>query len=374
MIPRSILGLAFALAAAVGGPAPLSRDPGESIRQFGLDPFPGAVAAPELSTRLEPLRNIRWIAAGVFLADAPLAPILARLRSEQSRLETSGGAGSPASARLREWLEKNPDQMTRYREFEGRERASAGPAQWEISTIPASEIPLGLGGGEPYRAPRFAARRVQIAFGTILLPDAVVRVQLLSPHPSADGKDLASGTLIALIREANDSPAVSPAVAETVDGPETPGLASRLGGWLVMDQPVGGMVALSVPGLERRTVRPAGQTQGVVHTSFRPRQRWPHRLHREPRGGGAPRAEGHPRGRDGRRGRVLPSGRGVLRIRGGKLSRSFAPRSARRFRGKSFRDSRRIGRRSRFGSARSRSGTSGRRPDARWTSSRWTGA
>lgn len=266
MLPRSALGVVFSVAAAVGVPVLESRASRDSIREFGLDPFPGAVPAPELAARLDSLRTVKWLAAGVFLADTSLASVLAHLREEKSRREREGAGPAIPYARLREWLEKNPAEMARYREFERSQTPATGAAEWEVSTISASEIPLSLGGGEPYRAPRFASRRVEIAFGRILFPDAVVRVQLLSPHPSADGRELLPGTLIALIREGSESAFASPAGPETVDGPETPGLASRLGGWLVMDQPVGGMVALAVPGLERRTVRAVGPSAGVVHS------------------------------------------------------------------------------------------------------------
>ena len=245
---------------------PVASDGRAPIREIGLEPFPGAVPAPGLASRLDSLRTVRWTASAVFLADAPMARVLAHLREEQARREKPPGASALPTGRLREWLESNPDELVRYREFERRERPASGTGEWEVSTIPAAEIPLSLGGGEPYRAPRFAARRVEMAFGRILFPDAVVRVQLLSPHPSADGREIASGTLIALIRESTEPAPASPTGPETVDGPETPGLASRIGGWLVMDQPVGGMVALAVPGRERRTVRGAGESAGVVHS------------------------------------------------------------------------------------------------------------
>ena len=262
MFPASVIGFLLLLA-AVGAPGTSPKD--AAVDDLGLIPFPGAVPQPELSGRLDSLRTIRWTAAGVFAADAPLETVLSHLRDEQRKREKRDGPALPGG-RLREWLEKNPEELARYREFERRERPASGPAPWEISTIPASEIPLSIGGGDAYRAPRFSSRRVTMAFGSIAFPDAVVRVQLLSPRPTADGRDLAAGTLIALIREGTEPTAASAPALETVDGPETPGLASRVSGWLVMDQPVGGIVALAVPGRERRIVRGAGQSVGVVHT------------------------------------------------------------------------------------------------------------
>ena len=261
MLTASVLGFLFLAGVGAPGTPPM----GTAVEDIGLVPFPGALPQPELSGRLDSLRTVRWTAAGVFVADAPLERVLSHLRDEQKKHEKRDGPALPGG-RLRQWLERNPEELARYREFEQRERPVSAPVPWEISTIPASEIPLSIGGGDGYRAPRFSSRRVTMAFGSILFPDAVVRVQLLSPRPTADGRDLAPGTLIALIREGTDSTAASAPAPETVDGPETPGLASRLAGWLVTDRPVGGIVAFAVPGREQRIVRGAGQSVGVVHS------------------------------------------------------------------------------------------------------------
>lgn len=89
MLPRSALGVVFSVAAAVGVPVPAPTGSQDSIREFGLDPFPGAVPAPELAARLDSLRTVRWITARVFLVEAPLAPVLAHLRDEQSKRENA---------------------------------------------------------------------------------------------------------------------------------------------------------------------------------------------------------------------------------------------------------------------------------------------
>jgi hypothetical protein len=56
------------------------------------------------------------------------------------------------------------------------------------------------------------------------------------------------------------------AALPTVQGPEATDLVERIGkGRLVMDQPRGGIVAISLPGLEESTVRRPGEGHGTVH-------------------------------------------------------------------------------------------------------------
>lgn len=51
----------------------------------------------------------------------------------------------------------------------------------------------------------------------------------------------------------------------TVDGPETKGLASSLTGYIIMDQPLGGILALDLATREAITVRPARRGAGLIH-------------------------------------------------------------------------------------------------------------
>jgi hypothetical protein len=242
---------------------PQSAGEGSTSAAAGFVLPSGAIESPELTAKLESLRTVRWIAAVVYDVEAPLSAVVAHLRGEQNKQEAAGAG--PLRGRLKDWLEKNPEEMRKYREFQRAQGPDPGTGDWETRTIPASEIPLLLGGGESYRQARFSGRRVEMAFGRILLPDSIVRVQLVSPHPSPDGRALVSGTSLVLIREGREPTGSAPAAPETVDGPESRGLASRLTGWLVMDQPVGGMVAVGVPGLDRRTVRDPAGPEGVVH-------------------------------------------------------------------------------------------------------------
>ena len=230
---------------------------------LGVSLYPGSTPAPEIEKQLEGLRNIRWLAMGVFRTEAPLRRVIEHFRGEQAK-----PSGSPeTSRRLKEWLDKNPDELAKYRDLQ-RSQAGSAPADWQVSPLSLSEVPASLGGGEKYRASRFVGRKAETAYGRILLPESAVSVQLLSPHPSAEAQGLSAGTLIALIRESSDAGAAASGAPapETVKGPETVGLASRLSGFVVMDRPVGGMDALAVPGGRRLVVRPPGSTVGVVHS------------------------------------------------------------------------------------------------------------
>lgn len=230
---------------------------------LGVTIYPGSTPAPEIEKQLEGLRNIRWLAMGVFRTEAPLWRVIEHFRGEQAK-----PSGSPeTSRRLTEWLAKNPEELAKYRELQ-RTQSAAWPVDWQVSPLPVFEIPASLGGGETYRSTRFAGRKADTSYGRIVLPESVVSVQLLSPHPSAEGEGLSAGTLIALIRESSDTvgAASGTPAPDTVKGPETVGLASRLSGFVVMDRPVGGMDALAVPGGRRLVVRPPGSAVGVVHS------------------------------------------------------------------------------------------------------------
>jgi WD40-like Beta Propeller Repeat len=52
----------------------------------------------------------------------------------------------------------------------------------------------------------------------------------------------------------------------TLDGPEAEDQVSRVSGYIVMDRPVGGMVALSLPDRKEVVLRPEGTGQGTVHS------------------------------------------------------------------------------------------------------------
>jgi hypothetical protein len=236
--------------------------------ELGVPLFPGSEPRARATQRLEMLRNVRWKAAAAFHAEARLSEVLEHFRRQKERLEGEAGTGLEPKGRLKEWLEKEPGELARYREFR---RAQAGGAvslmEWQVLSQKASEIPLSLGGGDGMRAKRLEGAQVEVAFGRIALADSTVSVQLISPHPSEEGRELEPGTLIALIRESRESAApFAPPGDETVDGPEDSGLASRLSGYVLMDQPVGGMRALSLPRHEEWMVRAAGGGPGVVHS------------------------------------------------------------------------------------------------------------
>jgi hypothetical protein len=250
----SLVGLLAATLAPEVSPDGSPGSPGAGV------PLPaGAVEARELTRRLDSLRTVRWIGASVVRVDLPISTVREHFRAEARRRR-----GPAVGARLREWLERNPDELAKYREFERSRVSDVESGEWELTRIPASDIPFHLGGGETYRKGRFAAQTVEIGFGAISLDDSLVRVQLLSPHPSDDGNELLTTTLIAWIRETRQLP--SSAAPDTVDGPETAGIGAAIRGWLVMDQPVGGMVAVTLPGLHRKTLRDVGQSTGVVHS------------------------------------------------------------------------------------------------------------
>lgn len=251
--------LVCVLAAALATEVSSGDSPGSPAAGVPLPA--GAVEARELTRRLDSLRTVRWIGASALRVDRPISAVRDHFRAEAVRRR---GPQSAVGARLQEWLERNPDELVKYQEFERAQVSGIESGEWEIRRIPASEIPVHLGGGETYRKGRFAAQTVEIAFGAISLEDSLVRVQLLSPHPSDDGKELLTTTLIAWIREARQPP--SSGALETVDGPETAGLGAAIRGWLVMDQPVGGMVALTLPGLHRKILRDVGRSTGVVHS------------------------------------------------------------------------------------------------------------
>ena len=257
-----LIGVSVLFVAAISPARPDAVTP----LDLGVAAYPGSRVAPALTSRLDRLCNVRWRAAPAMRVDAPLREVLEYFRAEQSRIETRAGTGMEPTGRLKEWLQVHPEEVTRYMEFV---QAQSGGAsrEWQILRQNASEIPMSLGGGEVFRGKAFAGTDVELAFGRIVLMDSIATIQLVSPHPSEDGRRLEPGTLVAIIREMRDTPQpVAAAIDDTVPGPEQRDLALKLSGYVLMDQPVGGMVAVSLPRLEKTLVRAPGSGVGVVHS------------------------------------------------------------------------------------------------------------
>lgn len=141
--------------------------------------LPGSIAFPEAAIRLETLRNVRWLAAGAFRTEAPLARVVDHFRGQAAAVSST-----PRSARLEEWLEKNPGERAAYREFERAQASSAAP-EWQSSAQTVADIPASLGGGSGI-PPELARRPIEIAFGRVVGPGTVTSIQLvsLSSHPT----------------------------------------------------------------------------------------------------------------------------------------------------------------------------------------------
>lgn len=255
-------GVAVLLVAAIS-PA---RPGADTAPDLGVVAYPGSRVAPALTSRLDRLRNVRWRAATAMRVNAPLEEVLEHFRTEQSRIETAAGTGAGPTGRLQEWLQVHPEEAARYRDYVQAQSGGA-PREWQILRQKASEIPMSLGGGEVFREKAFAEMDVELAFGRIALIDSIATIQLVSPYPSEDGRRLEPGTLVAIIRETRDTPQpVAAATDDTVPGPEQGDLAVKLSGYVLMDQPIGGMVAVSLPRLEKTLVRAPGSGVGVVHS------------------------------------------------------------------------------------------------------------
>lgn len=76
---------------------------------------------------------------------------------------------------------------------------------------------------------------------------------------------LESALVAALFSVGSSAMAECQAVPETVPGPELAAAAHGLRGWVIMDQPVGGIAALNVATGEEVVVRPPGGGIGTVH-------------------------------------------------------------------------------------------------------------
>jgi TonB family protein len=72
---------------------------------------------------------------------------------------------------------------------------------WKIDRGPVRYVQSIFGIGSELRGPA-SAENAETIFGVIVLGDSIVRVHLISPHPSStDNNKLTSGTMIILIRE-----------------------------------------------------------------------------------------------------------------------------------------------------------------------------
>ncbi len=78
-------------------------------------------------------------------------------------------------------------------------------------------------------------------------------------------------TLIGLLIMVGSAPGQTP--LPTIDGPESPDLAGAVRGYIVVDRPVGGIVAYELPECRAHVVRPCGAGHAPVHSISGPDRR-----------------------------------------------------------------------------------------------------
>ena len=146
-----------------------------SNNEIGIAQYPQAKYLPEATQRLRDARASTWILASVFHSDDSIKDVAEYFKEQAQKADGTAGANPLVKSLLRD--------------------------NWKIDKGPVRYVQSIFGIGSELRGPASTANAETI-FGVIVLGDSIVRVHLISPHPSStDNNKLTSGTMIILIRE-----------------------------------------------------------------------------------------------------------------------------------------------------------------------------
>lgn len=146
-----------------------------SNNEIGIAQYPQAKYLPEATQRLRDVRASTWILASVFHSDDSIKDVAEYFKEQAQKADGTVGANPLVKSLLRD--------------------------NWKIDKGPIRYVQSIFGIGSQLRDPA-SAENAETIFGVIVLGDSIVRVHLISPHPSStDNNKLTSGTMIILIRE-----------------------------------------------------------------------------------------------------------------------------------------------------------------------------
>ena len=135
--------------------------------------YPQASYLPEATQRLLELRTSTWLVARVFHTEDSIKVVAEYFKYHAQEANVPLEADGYFKSLLRD--------------------------NWKIENRPLRLASILFGAGSELRT---SNEKAETSAGVIVLDDSVVRVHLLSPHPSSpDNNKLAAGTMIVLIRE-----------------------------------------------------------------------------------------------------------------------------------------------------------------------------
>jgi TonB family protein len=142
--------------------------------EFGLALYPNATYLPEATERLRTAKAPSWLLASVYHSDDSIRDIAKYFQQQSKTLNKA-----PTHPIVKSLLRSN----------------------WEMWKGPVFGTSTVFGVGDELLK-RGSNEKAETSFGIILHDDSLVRVHLMSPHPSStDNNKLVPGTMITLIKE-----------------------------------------------------------------------------------------------------------------------------------------------------------------------------
>jgi len=152
---------------------PLHQAP--SSNEIGIAQYPRVSYLPEATQRLWDAKASTWLLARVYHTDDSIKDVTKYFKEQAQKANKTAEVNALLKSLLRDNWKK-----------------SKGLMRYALTVF---------GVGSELRTPA-SAEKAETSFGVIVLGDPIVRVHLISPHPSSsDNNKLASGTMIMLIKE-----------------------------------------------------------------------------------------------------------------------------------------------------------------------------
>lgn len=149
--------------------------------EIGIAQYPHVSYLPEATERLLNVKASTWLLARVYHTDDSIRDVAKYFKEQGQKMSKP----AELNALLKSLLRDN----------------------WKISKGLVRMASTVFGVGSELRTSS-SAEKAETSFGVIALDDSIVRIHLMSPHPSsANNNKLASGTMIMVIREQLTQPA-----------------------------------------------------------------------------------------------------------------------------------------------------------------------
>jgi len=146
-----------------------------SDNEMGIAQYPNVSYLPEATERLLKVKASTWLLARVYHTDDSIKDVAKYFKEQGQKMSKPAEVMPLLESLLRD--------------------------NWKISKGLVRFASTVFGVGSELRTSA-SAEKAETSFGVIVLDDSIVRIHLMSPHPSsANNNKLASGTMIMVIRE-----------------------------------------------------------------------------------------------------------------------------------------------------------------------------